>query len=173
MLVKGAPGGKKCGDHLRGDGMGIIRDCWLVTTGSWEENVGGSWGVQGLLVPPPELPLLTSREARDPLLVYWLSGELDSGWERRGGVTGRGWLERSGEKSRGGLVQERRNSGALAMELRLSCINQSIWKFTMYSLAPGGWGCNLKLVMQIYMGWVTEVWLSCCRVLLSFHSKTR
>ena len=27
----------------------------------------------------------------------------------------------------GGLVQERRNSGALAIELRLSCINPSIY----------------------------------------------
>ena len=26
-----------------------------------------------------------------------------------------------------GLVQERRNSSALAMELRLSCTNSSIW----------------------------------------------
>ena len=36
----------------------------------------------------------------------------------------------AGEKSYrdiDGLVQERRNSSALAMELRLSCTNQSTW----------------------------------------------
>ena len=30
-----------------------------------------------------------------------------------------------------GLVQERRNSSALAMELRLSCTNSSIWFITI------------------------------------------
>ena len=31
-----------------------------------------------------------------------------------------------------GLVQERRNSSALAMELRLSCTNQSIYRLASY-----------------------------------------
>ena len=33
-----------------------------------------------------------------------------------------------------GLVQERRNSSALAMELRLSCTNPSICEWTKYSI---------------------------------------
>ena len=49
-----------------------------------------------------------------------------------------------------GLMQERRNSSALAMELRLSCFNPSIWDtranthlialcITLCVLGPGGW----------------------------------
>ena len=54
-----------------------------------------------------------------------------------------------------GLVQERRNSSALAMELRLSGINCSIWYIrilesitfgikSLNSLVPGRSECNLK-----------------------------
>ena len=35
-----------------------------------------------------------------------------------------------------GLVQERRNSSALAMELRRSCINQSIWYLSFQQFWP-------------------------------------
>ena len=38
-----------------------------------------------------------------------------------------------------GLVQERRNSSALTMELRLSCTNPSIWLFIVPSIPCTSW----------------------------------
>ena len=39
-----------------------------------------------------------------------------------------------------GLVQERRNSSALAMELRLSCTNPSIWRTKIMNVFSGDTG---------------------------------
>ena len=43
-----------------------------------------------------------------------------------------------------GLVQERRNSSALAMELRLSCINPLIWSLMGPSISHWDVGCKLS-----------------------------
>ena len=71
-----------------------------------------------------------------------------------------------------GLVQERRNSSALAIELRLSCTNPSIW------MREWGWVCKyLSIYIYIYtfvgswwlsngMRWFPK-WLSCNRKLIS------
>ena len=46
-----------------------------------------------------------------------------------------------------GLVYERRNSVAIAMELRLSCTNPSIWKSApCYEFIDGTYGMNLEVV---------------------------
>ena len=45
-----------------------------------------------------------------------------------------------------GLVQERRNSSALAMELRLSCANPSI------PLCPSGERCPVASMYLLYQG---------------------
>ena len=54
-----------------------------------------------------------------------------------------------------GLLQERRNSSALAMELRLSCTNQSMWciiKLCRLLLA-----CNLPPILTTSKAWLKQL----------------
>ena len=46
------------------------------------------------------------------------------------------------------LVQERRNSSALAMELRVSCTNQSIWYSYWYD-TKWFWECGINLTLHM------------------------
>ena len=59
-------------------------------------------------------------------LVYWRI-YVSSGLNELRTMQGFGTLAHWGFMHIDGLVQERRNSSALAMELRLSCTNPSIW----------------------------------------------
>ena len=46
-------------------------------------------------------------------------------------------------------MQERRNSSALAMELRLSCINQSEWHVFIFSLLSSGLPLAQKYINKV------------------------
>ena len=61
-----------------------------------------------------------------------------------------------------GLVQERHNSSALAMELRLSCINPSIWWIHYVQDVPYG-------IQDFGQHWFWS-WLACCKALSSTSS---
>ena len=59
---------------------------------------------------------------------WWMHGWMDNGWVES--------TKESTNEQIDGLMQERRNSSALAMELCLSCIDPSKWTHHNYKLKP-------------------------------------